>query len=73
MLVLQRRLGEEIVIRCPSGDLIRLVLVKVRSGDRARFGVTAPKDYRIDRREVYELRCGEKLPDILPPDCFTED
>ena len=51
MLVLTRRVGEEIVI---SGD-IRVTVVAVK-GDKARIGVTAPKSVRVDRQEVHERR-----------------
>ena len=51
MLVLTRRVGEEIVI---SGD-IRVTVVAVK-GDKARIGVTAPKAVRVDRQEVHERR-----------------
>ncbi len=51
MLVLARRLGETIVI---DGNIcVSVVAVK---GDRARLGITAPKDVPVDRQEVYERR-----------------
>jgi carbon storage regulator len=51
MLVLTRRLGEEIVI---DGD-IRVTVVKIK-GDQVRLGVTAPKFIPVDREEVHERR-----------------
>lgn len=51
MLVLTRRLGEEIVI---DGD-IRVTVVAVR-GDKVRLGVAAPKFITVDRAEVHERR-----------------
>ena len=51
MLVLTRRVGEEIVI---DGD-IRITVVDI-SGDRARIGIAAPPSIRVDRREIYERR-----------------
>jgi carbon storage regulator len=51
MLVLSRRVGEEIVI---AND-IRITLVAIK-GDRARIGVSAPKAIRVNRQEVQELR-----------------
>jgi carbon storage regulator len=51
MLVLSRRLGEEIVI---DGD-IRLTVVAVH-GDRVRLGITAPPEVKVDRAEVHERR-----------------
>lgn len=48
MLVLSRKVGEEIVI----GDSIRLVVVGVR-GAQVRLGLEAPRDVAIHRREVH--------------------
>ena len=47
MLVLSRRVGEEIVI----GDGIRLRVTSV-VGKRARIGVTAPAEVRVLRAEL---------------------
>lgn len=52
MLVLTRKLGEEIVI---DGH-IRITIVAVK-GDRVRVGVTAPSGVRIDRDEVHRRIC----------------
>jgi carbon storage regulator len=49
MLVLTRRIGEEIVI---DGQ-IRVIVTGVR-GDRVRVGIVAPDSVRIDRREVHQ-------------------
>ena len=51
MLVLSRRIGEEIVIN----DNIRVTVVAVK-GDRVRLGVVAPRDVNVDRSEVHERR-----------------
>jgi carbon storage regulator len=53
MLVLTRKLGEEIVI---NGDII--VTVVAVQGDKVRLGVTAPRCIGVDRREVHERRCA---------------
>jgi carbon storage regulator len=51
MLVLTRRLGEEIVI---DGDIrVKVVLIK---GDKVRLGITAPEYVAVDRSEVHERR-----------------
>src|SRR5262245_27772665 len=55
MLVLSRRLGEEIVI---GGD-IRLTIVAVK-GERVRIGVTAPPAVTVDRQEVHASRAGRR-------------
>ena len=51
MLVLTRRVGEEIVI---DGD-IRLTITAVQGG-KVRIGVTAPPSVRVDRQEVHARR-----------------
>jgi carbon storage regulator len=51
MLVLTRRVGEEIVI----GDNIRVVLVATQ-GQAARLGVIAPRSVPVDRQEIARRR-----------------
>lgn len=70
MLVLTRRIGEQIVI----GRDIHVVVVDI-SSDRVGLGITAPPAIRVDRREISERR-GEcaaavseqiKHPPVAPP------
>jgi carbon storage regulator len=63
MLVLTRRLGEEIVI---DGD-IRVTVVAIK-GNQVRLGITAPKCVTVDRAEVHQRR-DEFLVEtpLLPP------
>jgi carbon storage regulator len=51
VLVLSRRVGEEIVIN----DNIRITVVAVK-GDRIRLGIVAPRDVTVDRAEVHQRR-----------------
>jgi len=51
MLVLSRRVGEQIVI----GDDIRITVVAVQ-GNKVRIGVSAPPTVCVDRHEVNERR-----------------
>ena len=51
MLVLTRKIGESIVI---DGG-ITITVVAVEPG-RIRLGISAPRDVRIDREEVYRRR-----------------
>lgn len=51
MLVLSRKVGEEIVI---AGN-IRVKVLAVR-GNQIRLGVVAPSDVSVDRGEVAERR-----------------
>lgn len=61
MLVLTRRMGEEIVI---AGN-IRVKVVAL-DGRRIRLGVVAPKAVCVDRAEVYEQRKQEDIEVDLP-------
>lgn len=49
MLVLSRQKDESIMI----GDGIRITVVDIR-GDKVRLGITASKDVKIFRTEVYD-------------------
>jgi carbon storage regulator len=51
MLVLSRKVGEEIVI----GNNIHLMVVAIK-GDKVRIGISAPKEVVVDRLEVHEKR-----------------
>jgi carbon storage regulator len=51
MLVLTRRMGEEIVI---AGD-IHITITMVQ-GEKVRLGITAPAWVRVDRQEVHDRR-----------------
>jgi carbon storage regulator len=51
MLVLSRKVGEEIII---DGN-IRVTVVSVQ-GDRVRLGIEAPKTIPVDRLEIHERR-----------------
>lgn len=57
MLVLQRKVSEEIVINVLGVE----VVVKVVSvgGDGARIGVIAERSVIVDRREVYDKKYGK--------------
>jgi carbon storage regulator len=51
MLVLTRKVGEEIIIE----EEIRVIVVDIE-GTRVRLGITAPRETVVDRREIYERR-----------------
>jgi carbon storage regulator len=63
MLVLTRKLGEEIVI----GDTIRVKVVAVQ-GDRVRLGIEAPRSVAVDRLEVHQRRAEFQIvePEFQP-------
>jgi carbon storage regulator len=49
MLFLTRKVGEEIII----DEEVRITIVAVR-GNQVRLGISAPRETRVDRREIYE-------------------
>lgn len=51
MLVLSRKVGEEIVV----GSNIRITVVAIQ-GERVRIGITAPKDVTLDRQEIHDRK-----------------
>jgi carbon storage regulator len=51
MLVLTRRIGEEIVI----ADNIRVKVVAVH-GNRVRLGIVAPQEVTVHREEIHRQR-----------------
>ena len=53
MLVLTRKIGEEIVI----GDNIRVKILGILGG-KVRIGIVAPEDVVVDRQEVHDRRKG---------------
>jgi carbon storage regulator len=57
MLVLTRRVGEEIVI---DGN-IRVMVVAV-NGDKIRLGIIAPSSVTVDRKEVHDRRGEFEFP-----------
>jgi len=62
MLVLTRRVGEDIVIDgALMGGPIRVKIVAVR-GRTVRLGITAPDSVRVDRSEIHDRRCEVLAP-----------
>ena len=55
MLVLQRKVGESIVIN----DNITVTITKI-SGDKVKIGIDAPDDVKILRSEVVEVENNNK-------------
>jgi carbon storage regulator len=50
MLVVSRRVGEEIMVP-QFGIVFRILEVR---GNKIRVGITAPPDIRVQRRELYD-------------------
>ena len=51
MLVLSRKIGEEIII----ADRIWVKVVGIQ-GNRVKIGIVAPEDVAIHRQEIYQIR-----------------
>lgn len=51
MLVLSRRVSEQIWLDLPDGQRIELMLCQSRDG-RARIGITCPREIRVHRPDV---------------------
>jgi carbon storage regulator len=60
MLVLTRKVGEEIVI----GGNIRITITQIK-GDKVRLGISAPPEVIVDRAEVHQRRREFAEPDIV--------
>ena len=62
MLVLTRKVGEEIVI----GENIRVTVVEVGPG-RVKIGIAAPRDVKIDRDEIRAKKDAEcvEVPTVI--------
>ena len=62
MLVLSRRVGEELVI----ADNIRVRVVSV-NGQRIKLGIVAPVDVTVYREEIFRLRKEFAEPPVGEP------
>jgi len=51
MLVLSRKIGEEIVI----DDVIRVKIVSIQ-GNRVKLGIVAPEEVTVHREEIHRQR-----------------
>lgn len=60
MLVLTRKVGEEIII----DNNIRVTITQIK-GDKVRIGIDAPSDVRIDRQEVHNRRAEFADPELI--------
>ena len=53
MLVLNRKIGEEIIIDL-RGKLVRLIVIEIRGGI-VRLGIQAPAEVPVHRKEVWNV------------------
>ena len=67
MLILARRINESIMI----GDQVEISIVDIK-GDQVKLGISAPKQVKVYRREVYRsiqeenVAAAKAAPDRLP-------
>jgi carbon storage regulator len=54
MLILTRKPEESIVVVSPDGATMEIHLAKI-DNDRAKIGIEAPADFRIFRKEIYDM------------------
>ncbi|MDR0647688.1 MAG: carbon storage regulator [Puniceicoccales bacterium] len=52
MLILTRKNNESILILCPGGECVEILVSKIEN-ERVKLGVNAPQSIRILRKEVY--------------------
>jgi carbon storage regulator len=67
MLVLSRKVGEEIII----ADNIRVRVVSIQ-GNQIRLGLTAPREVSIQREELL-LRGDHRAPRLPQPDAVVQE
>jgi carbon storage regulator len=53
MLILTRKRDESILILCPGGECVEILVSKIEN-ERVKLGVNAPQSVRIFRKEVYD-------------------
>lgn len=51
MLVLSRKIGEQLIIQTPMGE-VRVTLVDICHMNQARLGIDAPREWTIHRMEL---------------------
>lgn len=57
MLVLARRVGEEVIIGDPRNPIGSVKVVKIQ-GDQVRLAFEFPRQVEVNRKEVAEERAG---------------
>jgi carbon storage regulator len=67
MLILSRKVNEKIMI----GDDISVSIIEIR-GDQVRLGVTAPKNVKVFRRELFDAIRAENKAAVESTPIFPE-
>jgi carbon storage regulator CsrA len=60
MLILARRLGETLVMKTESGELINVTVLGVKA-NQVRIGVEAPKTVAVNREEIHIKKEAERV------------
>jgi sRNA-binding carbon storage regulator CsrA len=71
-LCLKRSVGEEIIVKGPTGEEIWIKIAGMTIAGKDVLGnvdveVIAPGNYEVDRREVYEKKQQQRRRRIQPP------
>ena len=67
MLVLTRKIGEELII----GDNITVKIVEI-SSNKVRIAIDAPRDVSVDRKEVHDKKEKELESAVAKPTAVVE-
>ncbi len=62
MLILSRKKGESLII----GDSVKIKVLAVH-GNTVKIGITAPKDFKIYREEIYNVIANENIESTTMP------
>lgn len=63
MLLLSRKVDQDLILILPSGEQVEIKLVSVQSSDqRAKLGITAPPSVAVWRKELLKDGIPETLP-----------
>lgn len=65
MLVISRKKNESILVTSPEGDMVEISVVEIR-GDKVRFGIVAPREWGVCRRETWDANHPKSEP-VTPP------
>lgn len=68
MLILNRKVNEDLYILLPDGRPVVVKVVAIRDRDKARIGVSAPADVVVHRHEIFEKIQEEKAAGLPPRD-----
>lgn len=65
MLILTRRVGENLIIDLGDGAPIGVTVIGIK-GNQVRIGIQAPKHIPVHRQEIYErIQRGERAPEAV--------